>query len=141
VYFGRVKLKMSLCLISYALCHEGILGIATPFLTLALGGGEWSASGPCCFTPGEPAPGTHWIGGYVGPRVSLDAVGNRKFLHCQELNPSCSASSPSLYHELSRLPVYFCKCHNVLKESTATIICPEDGGSMFLQNVGAYLQK
>jgi hypothetical protein len=22
--------------------------------------------------PGERAPGTHWIGGWVGPRVSLD---------------------------------------------------------------------
>jgi len=26
-----------------------------------LGGGEWSASCPTCFTLGERAPGTHWI--------------------------------------------------------------------------------
>jgi hypothetical protein len=26
------------------------------------------------FTPGERAPGTNWIGGWVGPRVGLDSV-------------------------------------------------------------------
>jgi hypothetical protein len=30
-----------------------------------LDGGEWSASCPWRFIPGERAPGTHWIGGYV----------------------------------------------------------------------------
>jgi hypothetical protein len=25
-----------------------------------------------CFTPGEKIPGTHWTGGWVGPRVGLD---------------------------------------------------------------------
>jgi hypothetical protein len=30
------------------------------------------------FTPGERAPGTHWIGGWVGPRASLDDVERRK---------------------------------------------------------------
>jgi hypothetical protein len=42
-----VKAKLSLCLISSALCHEdmwGSGGIAPPFLTLALDGSEWSAS-------------------------------------------------------------------------------------------------
>jgi hypothetical protein len=34
------------------------------FLTSALAGGEWSASR---FTSGERAPGTHRIGGWVGP--------------------------------------------------------------------------
>jgi len=24
------------------------------------------------------APGTHWIGGWVGPRAGLDAIANRK---------------------------------------------------------------
>jgi hypothetical protein len=38
--------------------------------------GEWSTSRPGRFTPGEMAPGTHWRGGWVGPRGSLDA-GNR----------------------------------------------------------------
>jgi hypothetical protein len=35
-------------------------------LTSALDVGEWSASRPGRFTPRERAPGTHWIGGWVG---------------------------------------------------------------------------
>jgi hypothetical protein len=42
----------------------------------------------CRFTPGERAPDTHWIRGWVGPRVGLDA-GNR--------TPAHPARSPSLY--------------------------------------------
>jgi hypothetical protein len=49
------------------------------FLTSALDGGEWSASQPGRFTPRERVPGTHWIGGLVGPRAVLDAVVKRKF--------------------------------------------------------------
>jgi hypothetical protein len=33
-----------------------------PFLISALDGGEWTASRPCRFTPGETATGTHCIG-------------------------------------------------------------------------------
>jgi hypothetical protein len=47
------------------------------FLTLALDGGEWSASHPGCFTPRERDPGTNWIGGWLGPRVGLDMVVKR----------------------------------------------------------------
>jgi hypothetical protein len=36
-------------------------------LTSALVGGEWSASSPGRFTPGERGPDTHWIGGWVDP--------------------------------------------------------------------------
>jgi hypothetical protein len=43
-------------------------------------GGEWSASLACCFTLGESAPGTHWMGSWVGLRAGLDAVRKRKFL-------------------------------------------------------------
>jgi hypothetical protein len=46
-------------------------------LTSALDGGEWSASRPGRFTPRERAPGTRWIGGWVGPRAVLDAVVKR----------------------------------------------------------------
>jgi hypothetical protein len=48
------------------------------FLTLALDGGEWSASHPGRFTPRERAPGTHGIGGWVVPRAGLDAEVRRK---------------------------------------------------------------
>jgi hypothetical protein len=47
---------------------------STHSLTSALDGGEWLASRPRRFTPRERAPGTHWIGGWVGPRAVLDAV-------------------------------------------------------------------
>jgi hypothetical protein len=50
------------------------------FLTSALVGGESSASRPGRFTPGERAPGTHWIGGSVGSRAGLDDAERRKFL-------------------------------------------------------------
>jgi hypothetical protein len=29
---------------------------------------------PAALPPGGKAPGTHWIGGWVGPRTFLDAV-------------------------------------------------------------------
>jgi hypothetical protein len=47
---------------------------STHSLNSALDGGEWSASRPVRFTFRERAPGTHWIGGWVGPRAVLDAV-------------------------------------------------------------------
>jgi hypothetical protein len=58
--------------------HEGVLGkwrySSTYSLTSALDGGEWSVSRPGRFTPREGAPGTHWIGGWVGPKAGLEAV-------------------------------------------------------------------
>jgi hypothetical protein len=48
------------------------------FLTSALDGGEWSASGPGHFNPRERASDTHWIRGCVSPRACLDAVVKRK---------------------------------------------------------------
>jgi hypothetical protein len=54
--------------------------MAPPFLTSALRGGKWAASRPGHFTPGETAPGTHCIGGWVGPRVCLNITENRIFL-------------------------------------------------------------
>jgi hypothetical protein len=70
------------------------------FLTSVLVEGEWSASRPGRFTPGEKAPSTHWIGGWVGPRAGLDDVEKRKFLTLPglELRPLCRpARSQSLY--------------------------------------------
>jgi hypothetical protein len=42
--------------------------------------GEWSASRPCRFTPGERTPGTHVLRCWVDPRAGLDDVEKRKFL-------------------------------------------------------------
>jgi hypothetical protein len=50
------------------------------FLASALAGDEWSASRPGRFTSAEGAHGTHWIGGWMGSRASLDGVEKRKFL-------------------------------------------------------------
>jgi hypothetical protein len=47
-------------------------------VTSALDGGEWSASHPGCFTFRERDPGTHWIGGWVGPRARLERSGEEK---------------------------------------------------------------
>jgi hypothetical protein len=50
------------------------------FFTSALAGGEWSASRPGRFIPGERASGTHWIGGWRDPKAGLDDMEKRKFL-------------------------------------------------------------
>jgi hypothetical protein len=56
-------------------------GIALPFLTSALDGGEWSASRPGRFISGEIAPGTHWIG------VTKFPVGKWNEVNCsREMN-------------------------------------------------------
>jgi hypothetical protein len=61
--------------------------------------GEWSASGTGRFAPRERAPGTHLIGGWVGPRAGLDTVVTRKISSSsQGLNPDHPARSPALYH-------------------------------------------
>jgi hypothetical protein len=44
------------------------------FLNLGSVGGEWSASRLGLFTFGERAPGTHWIGGWMGSEANLDDV-------------------------------------------------------------------
>jgi hypothetical protein len=50
------------------------------FLPSTLAEGEWPASYPGSFTLGEKPTGTHWIGGWVGPRTDLDDVEKRKIL-------------------------------------------------------------
>jgi hypothetical protein len=70
------------------------------FLTSALVGGEWSASRPGRFTPGERAPGTYWIGDWVDPKAGLDDMEKRKSLTLPalELRPlGRPAHSQSLY--------------------------------------------
>jgi hypothetical protein len=57
-------------------------------LSLGTRRSEWSASHPGRFTSGERAPGAHWIGGRVGPRVGLDAVKRKIYCPCRESNPA-----------------------------------------------------
>jgi hypothetical protein len=86
----KKKVKLSLCLIKhYAMkVHGGVDAEIHISLTSVLVGGEWSVSRHGCFTPGERAPSTHWIGGWVGSRASLDNVESRIFLTLLGLNPS-----------------------------------------------------
>jgi hypothetical protein len=83
----RLGVHKSMNLILFTYC--------THSLTSALDGGEWSASRASCFTPREKAPGTHWIGGWVGPRAVLDLVVKRKIPspHC-ESNPRTPIVQP-----------------------------------------------
>jgi hypothetical protein len=81
------------------------------FFTSALVGGEWSASRLCCFIPGERAPCTHWLGGWVDPRAGLEDMKERKFLPPPGLEPRIlgrQARSPSLY----RLSYPGCECRS-----------------------------
>jgi hypothetical protein len=81
--FLKVKVKLSLYFfltehhVMKAIWGSG--DIAPRTLTSALDAGEWSALRPGRFIPRERAPGTHWKGGWVGPRAVLDAVVKRKF--------------------------------------------------------------
>jgi hypothetical protein len=61
---------------------EGSGGIAAPSLTSTLNRGEWSPSHPSHFSPGDRAPGMHWIEGWMDPMEK-----KKNSPHCQELNP------------------------------------------------------
>jgi hypothetical protein len=76
------------------------------FLTSAIVGGYWSTSLPGRFTPGERAPGTYWIGGWVDLRAGVDDLEKRKFLtppglECRPLGRP--ARSSALYRRSSRV--------------------------------------
>jgi hypothetical protein len=75
--------------------YGGVEYSSTIFLTSTVDAGEWSASRPCNFTRGVRTSVTHWIGGWMGPRVRLDAVEKRKMLQCRESNPCRPARSPT----------------------------------------------
>jgi hypothetical protein len=97
--------------------HEGVLGewkySSTHSLTSALDGGEWSASRLGRFTRRERAPGTHWIGGWVGSRAVLEAVVKRKIPSPRrESKPRTPIVQPvvqrytDLYHDLRLSSLY-----------------------------------
>jgi hypothetical protein len=89
------------------------------FLTLTVGAREWSASCPGCFTPRESAPGTHWIGGWVGPRASLDVVVKRKTPRpCQDSNHKVT----NMYYVFNIF--YFINHTGLLQSATSNIYLP-----------------
>jgi hypothetical protein len=95
-------------------------------------------SRPCRFTPGESTLSTHWLGGWMYPRASLDNVEKRKFLTLLGLklwplgHPACSQSLYQLRYpgswgwqniarrgDLHALSHYFqlpCLCVNILNK-------------------------
>jgi hypothetical protein len=78
------KVKFALCLITYATTpciHGGSGGIGSPVLASALVGCESLMSRHSCFAAEDRAAGTLCIGGWVGPRASLDNV---KCMHERE---------------------------------------------------------
>jgi hypothetical protein len=82
------------------MAYGGVAVYIHIFLSSALAGGEWSASGPGHFTPEERVPGTHWKRVWVGPRAGLDDVVKEKFLTPPglEIRPlGLLARSQSLY--------------------------------------------
>jgi hypothetical protein len=83
------KVKLSLCLTKHHAMktYWGSGGIGPLGLNLGLHRGKWLHSHPGRFTAG-----THWMGGWVGPRAGLHAV--RKLpCPCQEQNPGRPARS------------------------------------------------
>jgi hypothetical protein len=79
IFIPSKLIKLSLCF-KWAPSHEGVLGSGGIALRIFYLGTRWRwlASRPGCFTPRERAPGTHWIGSWVGPRAVLDTVVKRR---------------------------------------------------------------
>jgi hypothetical protein len=84
--FAQCQVKVSLCFLTK---HHAMKAYW----------GEWMYSSTHSLTSAlDGAPGTHWIGGWVGPRAVLDAVVKRKIPSTRrESNPDRPACSQALY--------------------------------------------
>jgi hypothetical protein len=83
-------------------CHADIRGLrgysSYSFLTLALKMWVVSFMPQLHFHPWDWTPGTHWIGGWVGLRASLDTEASRKIsCPCRAWNPGCPVCSQTLH--------------------------------------------
>jgi hypothetical protein len=91
------------------------------FLTLALNGGEWSASFTSHITTRERTLGTYWVGGWVDPRAGLDKVAKRKTPYpCQELKHGHPAHNlVTILTEICHVAVNLLnKCHGQLTRNS-----------------------
>jgi hypothetical protein len=125
-----IKVKLPLWLINYSLSHKDIWGnggISLPFLTLALDGGEWSASCPSWFIPGERAHSTHCIGGQVGPKSR-----SGRYRQVKDL-ASCRNWTPVVQ------PLR--NCFHFQKQAQLSLFFDTEGGNViFLWNIGCIQQ-
>ena len=84
-------------------------------LNSALHKGDWSASRSGSFIPGERVRGTHWIGGWMGPRASLDILEERK-ISCSLRSSNTGSSS----QKISRQNISFCQTAEIHRNSWFT---------------------
>jgi hypothetical protein len=88
----------------------GIGGIAPQFLTSALEGNESSASRLGRFTTAEIAHGTHWRGGWVGPRAGLDTVEKRAAVAVLKFKPGICNTDGNYKNRRVTLGITFGEC-------------------------------
>jgi len=96
LWLHNIKVEFSWCLTKcYAMyVYWGIGYIAPRNLNLSIRWMLVSLSCPSCSTVRVGTTDTHWTGGWVGPRASVDILVRRKIPSpCQELNPGCLAHS------------------------------------------------
>jgi hypothetical protein len=73
---------------------------------------------PAALLQRKEAPGTHWIGGWVGPRAGLDDVEKGKFIFPvldSKANPSVLPIAWSLYDSVIKGRVLFVLMHHCMK--------------------------
>jgi hypothetical protein len=91
----KEKVKLSLCLINSALFNEDTWRerrLSSTILDLCSIRRRVVSFRPRPLYHRGKSPRTHWVGGWVRPRVDLDAVEYRKiFSPCQESNPRPSS--------------------------------------------------
>jgi hypothetical protein len=104
--FHKVEQKVKLSLrLHYAMKTYSGGGIAPPFLTSALDGGEWSASRPGRFTPGKQSPPPYLLGRRLSGPQGRFARWGEKNLQLPGIDPG-----PSLY----QLPICSILIKNIL---------------------------
>jgi hypothetical protein len=117
VSYVSAKVKASLCF-NWAPRHEGVLGSGGIAPRIFNFGTRWRcvvSFTPGRFTPRESDPGTHRIGGWVGPRAVLNAVVKRKIPSPhRESNPRTPIIQPvtQCYTDWARLSKCFCTLKN-----------------------------
>jgi hypothetical protein len=107
-----LKVKLPLCLTKHNVMevYRGVEVLLNAFLTSALDGGEWSASLPGRFISRGRSTGTHWIGGWVGPRAGLDVMLEETFpAPAVTRTPDHPARSPVLCHWAIPAPNFLIK--------------------------------